>query len=360
MRLHLVLALRRQTIWKEENMIRTTSRCRVELKTAVEALATERERMQQLAEQHEQVVLERDRAFHQRDYEAKRVSDLTASLDTQAKHNRRVFERHDFEAMTREQLVSLAEGAINEARRKGMLEAEGLLSRHARLSRETDLELMRGVVREYQGRIAEVEQHIKDGLGAPIKLDTRPLAAKLDGTAVHSKLTPFKPPGWWRIEPSTISAAGAAAAPTGFIPFDQRAKAITAEAKAKEPRVLNDGAHVTVSGTTGGTYILERKGDVYSCTCPAWRWNRELSNRRTCKHLEKHLGVKAEHDRITTYHMKCYCGELLVRGQCQVHTRDWKGNEKCECGRAFASCKAAYDTISVAQRRFGHQPRLAK
>jgi hypothetical protein len=232
-----------------------------------------------------------------------------------------------------------------------------------KLSKETDLDLMRGIVKEYQGRIVEVEAELKEAerFKAMTKADTRPLSAKLEAGP-----DAFKAPAWWqsgympmpqipRTTPSNSPEA------VGFIPFDRRASAVTAAAKAKEPHILNDGASATVSGSTGGTYILDRRGDVYSCTCPAWRWSREPANRRTCKHLEQYLGEKQEANRITAYlREKCYCGQTLVRGQCQVHTRDWKGDELCTCGRKFASCKAAYDTISVAQRRFGHQPELAK
>lgn len=328
----------------------TIRRLQHELNTALDELGTARARLSERTEQY-------DSAVRQRDVEARRVSDLARDLATvrgqlqlseQAlglcrAHFTKVFERRDFEAMTREQLVSLAEGSIAEARRKGLVEAEGLATRHAQLSRETDLDLMRGVVREYQNRIAEVESELKT--------DTRPLSAKLE----PAKPAPFAAPSWWDAHPKVKAEAG------GFVPFDQRASAITAAAKAKEPREMHDGAVVTVPSAVGGTYILSRRGDVYSCTCPAWRWGRAPTNRRTCKHLETYLGEKQEAERITAYlKTECHCGEPLVRGQCQVHTRDWKGDEKCECGRKFASCKAAYDTISVAQRKYGHQPRLAK
>lgn len=319
-------------------MITKLQECRYELNTALEELASERVKV--------------DRANKQLDVERQRA-------DLAVRRAQRVFERHDFEAMTREQLVSFAEGAINEARRKGLIEAEGLATRQLKLSRETDLDLMRGVVKEYQGRIAEVEAELKANEQAQKKFeaDTRPLSAKLE----TAQPAAFKSPTWWNATSVTAykpnAAEEAAKIRSGFIPFDQRAAAITAAAKAKEPHVLNDGDSKLVPGSTDGGYILARKGNVYSCTCPAWYWNSEPVERRTCKHLEKYLGEKAEADRISSP-PKCHCGNPLVRGQCPTHTRDWKGPEECSCGRSFASCKAAYDTISVAQRRFGHQPAL--
>jgi hypothetical protein len=107
------------------------------------------------------------------------------ALDLSRAHAKKVFERHNFEAMTREQLISFAEGAINEARRKGLIEAEGLASRQLRLSRETDLDLMRGVVKEYQSRIAEVEAELKEFEHTKVttKADTRPLSDQAGGRA---------------------------------------------------------------------------------------------------------------------------------------------------------------------------------
>ena len=46
------------------------------------------------------------------------------------------------------------------------------------------------------------------------------------------------------------------------------------------------------------TYTLTRHGDVYSCTCPAWRNQGAPIDRRTCKHLRAYLGDDAETARI--------------------------------------------------------------
>lgn len=343
---------------------------RRELTTTIEALQVERDKVVQLEGLIEAMKRDFDETSQRRSaqlgVERKRYEDQLSAL---RKANAELFTRHNVEAMTRPQLISLIEEAVNEARRKGMVEAEGLMTRHTALTRTTDLELMRGVVREYQERIAALEQQEREAeerAKSTVKLDTRLLAEKLM-PAGQMILTP-KPHDdkqWWRVDanlapgpwwtPRTPTAQPAR--PT-FKEFDAKAEQVAAEAKAKKPRTLTDGQKVTVEGTHGGAYILMRRGPVYSCTCPSWHWNGQPVERRTCKHLEKYLGEKAEADRISQ-RPKCHCGIELVRGQCQVHTRDWKGSEECECGRAFASCRAAYDTLSVVQRRKGHQPRLS-
>lgn len=63
---------------------------------------------------------------------------------------------------------------------------------------------------------------------------------------------------------------------------------------------LLEGTTVEVSGSTGRRYVLERRGDVISCTCPAWRNQRLPLERRSCKHLRAHLGESAEAARVGT------------------------------------------------------------
>ncbi|HWU89865.1 MAG TPA: DNA ligase [Kofleriaceae bacterium] len=60
---------------------------------------------------------------------------------------------------------------------------------------------------------------------------------------------------------------------------------------------LGDGASVQVKGSSG-TYTLSRKGDVYMCTCPAWRNQGAPVDARTCKHLRAHLGDAEETARV--------------------------------------------------------------
>src|SRR5688572_29279283 len=61
---------------------------------------------------------------------------------------------------------------------------------------------------------------------------------------------------------------------------------------------LADGESVEVKGSARLPYILKNVGGVYSCTCPAWRNQSIAIERRTCKHLRKLRGDKAEEDRI--------------------------------------------------------------
>jgi DNA ligase-1 len=56
---------------------------------------------------------------------------------------------------------------------------------------------------------------------------------------------------------------------------------------------LADGDSVEVKGGSG-TYTLSRQGDVYACTCPAWRHQNAVIDRRTCKHLRAYLGADVE------------------------------------------------------------------
>jgi len=56
---------------------------------------------------------------------------------------------------------------------------------------------------------------------------------------------------------------------------------------------LEDGDEVEVEGSSS-TYTLSRKGNVYMCSCPAWR-NQGLGIEvRTCKHLRGYLGDEVE------------------------------------------------------------------
>jgi DNA ligase 1 len=61
---------------------------------------------------------------------------------------------------------------------------------------------------------------------------------------------------------------------------------------------IADGESVEIQGSAAKPYILTNTGGVYSCTCPAWRNQSMGIERRTCKHLRKHRGEKAEEERI--------------------------------------------------------------
>lgn len=313
-------------------MTTTLAKCRVDLDKAearISFLEDELSNEQETAKKFSR----------QKDVESRRVSDLTRQLNDAQSRVTAVFERRHFESMTRAQLVSLIEQAINEARRKGMVEAEGLLSRHRDLSEETDLEMMRGVVRMYTARIDELEAtRTKRAPAAPVKLDTRPLVEKMKPAGFN--------PRWWTDSGST------------FATFDAKVKQVEADARKKQPGALADKQTHMVMGDSGRTYLLARNGDVYSCGCPSWVHQTAPSERRTCKHLKRYLGEAAEEKRIAQPQPSCWCGILLVRGQCQIHTSVWRGEERCNCGRLFSHCKEEFNTGRAPTREF-HQPRLA-
>ncbi len=62
-------------------------------------------------------------------------------------------------------------------------------------------------------------------------------------------------------------------------------------------QILEDGQEAQVKGSSS-TYTLARKGQIYSCTCPAWRNQGATIDRRTCKHLRAYLGTAVEEARI--------------------------------------------------------------
>ncbi len=61
---------------------------------------------------------------------------------------------------------------------------------------------------------------------------------------------------------------------------------------------LEDGESTEVQGSGSARYRLRRSGGVYSCSCPAWRNQSIAIERRTCKHLRKHLGDAEETARV--------------------------------------------------------------
>lgn len=60
---------------------------------------------------------------------------------------------------------------------------------------------------------------------------------------------------------------------------------------------MRDGERVTVQGSSG-TYELSRVGEVYACTCPAWRKQAAPPMQRSCKHLRAYLGEGHEAARL--------------------------------------------------------------
>lgn len=62
-------------------------------------------------------------------------------------------------------------------------------------------------------------------------------------------------------------------------------------------QTLDDGEEAQVKGSSS-TYTLSRKGHIYACTCPAWRNQGAVIDRRTCKHLRAYLGDAVETARV--------------------------------------------------------------
>jgi hypothetical protein len=293
-------------------------------------------KLHQLRGELEQVIAGRDVALkelaearRQRDEAVGRADRLHNAL---TKRTDAPFSREDMESMGKPRLLSLIDEAVSEARRKGLVEAEALVQKHERLLKETDLEVMRGVVKTYQDRIAARESELA--------MAAKP-APRLDQS--HSR--------WWDDTPVT-----------SFKTFDEK---VTAAAEAKRrseaPRTIADGGQVHVDGDSGTTYQLTHKGAVYSCTCPSWHWSKVPTDQRTCKHLMTYLGTGAENARILAARAAapkyCWCGVTLVRGQCQIHTANWSGDEYCNCGRRFSFCKTEFASGRSPIKDW-HEPRL--
>ena len=93
---------------------------------------------------------------------------------------------------------------------------------------------------------------------------------------------------------------------------------------------LEDGESVEVQGSGSARYLLRNVGEVYSCSCPAWRNQSLAIERRTCKHLKAlrgeaveqmdrrtcghHPGLTVSRDIITRYRNSRYFVNALGRG----------------------------------------------
>ena len=60
---------------------------------------------------------------------------------------------------------------------------------------------------------------------------------------------------------------------------------------------LQDGESIEMRGSGSKPYVLKNVGGVYSCSCPAWRNQSLAIEKRTCKHLRRLRGDKAEEER---------------------------------------------------------------
>jgi len=87
----------------------------------------------------------------------------------------------------------------------------------------------------------------------------------------------------------TETTAPAAGAP--------QACGVISEAQARAAGDIPDGGETHVEGSGTTPYKVARRGDVYWCTCPAWR-NQRLGTYRTCKHIKSIRGEEAERRRL--------------------------------------------------------------
>ena len=63
--------------------------------------------------------------------------------------------------------------------------------------------------------------------------------------------------------------------------------------------LLIDGENRTVQGSARNPYTVSRRGDVYSCTCAGWRFQKINIALRTCKHIASIQGNGTEIRRTT-------------------------------------------------------------
>jgi len=61
---------------------------------------------------------------------------------------------------------------------------------------------------------------------------------------------------------------------------------------------LLDGQSVEIQGSASKPYILKNVGGVYSCSCPAWRYQSIAVERRSCKHLRRFFAKADEEARL--------------------------------------------------------------
>jgi DNA ligase-1 len=61
---------------------------------------------------------------------------------------------------------------------------------------------------------------------------------------------------------------------------------------------LKDGEFVEVQGSARRPYLLKNVGGIFSCSCPAWRFQSLPIERRTCRHLRAFRGDAAEELRV--------------------------------------------------------------
>ena len=107
---------------------------------------------------------------------------------------------------------------------------------------------------------------------------------------------------------------------------------------------LADGETIEMRGSAAKPYVIKNVGGVYSCSCPAWRNQSIGIETRTCKHIRKLRGDKAEQERVgnalprrTAPKDKEEGPPLLLAQSWDNSTdlRDWWMSEKLDGVRAY-------------------------
>lgn len=103
-------------------------------------------------------------------------------------------------------------------------------------------------------------------------------------------------------------------------------------------------------------YVLERDGDVYSCTCAAWKTQAGDDKKRTCKHLKEYLGEEFDKARVSKAAKKAYIPPHTSVSVLLAHKYDenvnnpigWWISEKLDGVRAYWNGKCFYSRLGNA------------
>ncbi|KAK7114823.1 uncharacterized protein [Littorina saxatilis] len=103
-------------------------------------------------------------------------------------------------------------------------------------------------------------------------------------------------------------------------------------------------------------YMLERDGDIYSCSCNEWKNQTENEKQRTCKHLKEYLGEEFDKARVTKAKKKAYVAQHISVSVLLAHKYDEKANdpvgwwisEKLDGVRAFWNGRCFYSRLGNA------------
>lgn len=103
-------------------------------------------------------------------------------------------------------------------------------------------------------------------------------------------------------------------------------------------------------------YVLERNGDVYSCSCTGWKTQSAGESQRTCKHLQEYLGNDFEKARVAKSKKKAYIAPHISVSVLLAHKYDeeandpvgWWISEKLDGVRAFWNGKCFYSRLGNA------------